>query len=78
VEETSGIGDRFQQETKYERGRLGGGGIDWTSRPPLYKEYPGARIIRLPPPGSPVHSSFAEIVSRRRSVHRRSKKGRGP
>ena len=67
MEETRGIGDRFQQETKYERGRLGEDRIDWTSRPPLYKEYPGAGVVRLPPPGSPVHSSFAEIVSRRRS-----------
>ena len=68
MEEPKGIGDRFQQETKYERGRLGGGRIDWTSKPPLYKEYPGAGKIRLPPPGSPVRSPFAEILSRRRSV----------
>jgi len=68
VEEERGIGDRFQQETKYERGRLGGGRIDWTSRPPLYKQYPGSRKIRLPPPGSPVHPPFSEILSLRRSV----------
>jgi SagB-type dehydrogenase family enzyme len=68
MEETKGIGDRFQLETKYERGRLGGGRIDWTSRPLLYKEYPGAEKIRLPPPGSPVRSPFTEILSRRRSV----------
>jgi len=68
MEEPKGIGDRFQQETKYERGRLGGGRIDWTSRPPLYKEYPGAKIIRLPLPGSPVRFPFVEILSLRRSV----------
>jgi len=68
VETPKGIGDRFQQETKYEQGRLGGDPIDWSSRPPLYKEYPGAREIRLPSPEAPVRFSFTEIVSRRRSV----------
>ncbi len=72
MEKSIGIGDRFQQETKYERGRLEGGRLDWTSRHPLYKKYPGAKIIRLPPPGSPVRSPFAEIVSRRRSVRQYS------
>ncbi len=68
METPKGIGDRFQQETKYEQGRLGGDPIDWSSRPPLYKEYPGAREIRLPSPEAPVRFSFTEIVSRRRSV----------
>ncbi|NNG47982.1 MAG: SagB/ThcOx family dehydrogenase, partial [Deltaproteobacteria bacterium] len=68
MEKPQGTGDRFQQETKYERERLGEGRVDWTSRPSLYKEYPEARKIRLPPPGTPVLSSFAEILSRRRSV----------
>ena len=68
METPIGIGDRFQQETKYERGRLGGDPIDWSSKPPLYKKYPGAREIRLPPPEAPVRFSFMEIVSRRRSV----------
>ncbi len=68
MEKPQGTGDRFQQETKYERERLGEGRIDWTSRPLLYKEYPEARKIRLPPPGTPVLPSFAEILSRRRSV----------
>ena len=68
MEKPQGTGDRFQQETKYERERLGEGRIDWTSRPPLYKEYPGARKIRLPLPGTPVLPSLTEILSRRRSV----------
>ena len=68
MKEPVGIGDRFQQETKYERGRMEGSRLEWTSKPPLYKEYPGARKIRLPPPGPPVRSSFLEILSLRRSV----------
>jgi SagB-type dehydrogenase family enzyme len=68
VKEPKGVGDRFQQETKYGRGRPGGGLMDRASRPPPYKEYPGARKIPLPPPGTTVHGSFLEIASRRRSV----------
>lgn len=68
MKEPVGIGDRFQQETKYERGRMEGGRLEWASKPPLYKDYPGARKIRLPPPGPPVRSSFMEILSSRRSV----------
>ncbi len=68
METPAGIGDRFQQGTKYERGRLGGDPIDWPSRPSPYKEYSDARKIRLPPPEAPVRYSFPEIVSRRRSV----------
>ncbi len=68
MERPQGTGDRFQQETKYHRERLGEDRSDRIPRPSLYKEYPGARKIRLPPPGTPVLSSFAEMLSRRRSV----------
>ncbi len=68
MDEPEGIGDRFQQETKHERRRLVGGRMDWASKPPLYKEYPAARQIPLPPPGKTVHASFLEIAARRRSV----------
>ncbi len=68
MKEPAGIGDRFQQETKYGRGTMGEGRLEWTSRPPPYKEYPGARTIRLPPPGPPSRSSFPEILLLRRSV----------
>lgn len=63
-----GAGDRFQQETKYHRERVGEDRGDWIPRTSLYKEYPGAGTVRLPPPGTPSPSSFAEILSRRRSV----------
>lgn len=66
--EPAGAGDRFQRETKYERGRMGGGRPAWTSRPPLVKEYPGARTVRLPSPCPPVRSSLTEVLSLRRSV----------
>lgn len=63
-----GAGDRFQQETKYHRESPGEGRFDQSPRPPLYKEYPGARKIRLPPPGTPPLLSLAETLSRRRSL----------
>lgn len=68
METPLGAGDRFQQETKYHRESSGEGRFDQSPRPPLYKEYPGARTIRLPPPGTPSLVSLADILSRRRSV----------
>jgi len=45
-----GIGDTFQQETKYQRGHLPGGRPDWASKPATYKRYPSAPKIPLSPP----------------------------
>jgi SagB-type dehydrogenase family enzyme len=65
-----GIGDTFQQETKYQRGHLPGGGLDWANKPATYKRYPSAPRIPLSPPqtegGAPVWDVFRE----RRSVRR--------
>jgi len=44
----SGTGDRFQQETKYEQGKMPGHKLDWGAKPDLYKEYPQAENIELP------------------------------
>lgn len=44
----SGTGDRFQQETKYEPGKMPGHKLDWGTKPDLYKEYPQAEKIELP------------------------------
>jgi SagB-type dehydrogenase family enzyme len=64
----AGIGDRFQGETKYERGRLPAGYLDWRKKPGPYKVYPDAPRVKLPAPeiggGMPVW----EAISRRRSV----------
>ncbi len=35
-----GIGDRFQQDTRYHRDRLPGGTLDWNTKPETYKRYP--------------------------------------
>jgi hypothetical protein len=32
-----GTGDRFQQETKYDPGKMPGRRLDWSAKPDLYK-----------------------------------------
>jgi len=67
------IGDRFQQETKYLRGKLGGGVLDWFNQPEPYKTYPNAPQIQLPAPGQTAGKGLWDILLRRRS-HRSFKK----
>ena len=43
----SGIGDKFQQETKYEPSRIPRHRLLWDAKPALYKEYPEAQKIEL-------------------------------
>jgi len=43
----SGIGDKFQQETKYEPSRIPRHKLVWDAKLPLYKEYPEAQKIEL-------------------------------
>lgn len=47
----SGIGDRFQKETKYDPGKLGGHALDWNRRPEPFKTYPDSlSVVALPKP----------------------------
>ena len=43
----NGIGDKYQQETKYEQGRMPSHRLVWESKPDVYKEYPEAHKIEL-------------------------------
>jgi hypothetical protein len=45
-----GVGDIFQRETKYHRGKLPLGGLDAESKPDAYKRYGSVPRITLPPP----------------------------
>lgn len=63
-----GIGDRFQQETRYQRDRLPGGTLDWNTRPEPYKRYPGAPRFSLPPPETRGGRPLWDVLSGRRSV----------
>ncbi|MBN2271723.1 MAG: SagB/ThcOx family dehydrogenase [Sedimentisphaerales bacterium] len=63
-----GVGDRFQQETKYDVGKLGGHRLDWDSKPTLYKEYPDAKSIELPSFEPSGAMSLDLALRRRKSV----------
>jgi SagB-type dehydrogenase family enzyme len=65
---TSGVGDRFQEETKYSRDTLPGGFLDWRTRPEPYKTYPQAVKIKLSPPKKDAGMPVWEAVGKRRSV----------
>jgi SagB-type dehydrogenase family enzyme len=65
-----GIGDTFQQETKYRRGHLPGGGLDWVARPEAYKRYPEVPNIPLSPPQIEDGAPIWEVTRQRRSVRR--------
>ncbi len=62
-----GIGGRFQQETKYARGRLPAGDLDWSKKPDRYKSYPRAEKIKLGPPQRKGGAPLWETIDRRRS-----------
>jgi SagB-type dehydrogenase family enzyme len=65
-----GIGDAFQQETKYHRGHLPGGGLDWATKPEAYKRYPSAPKIPLSPPQTEDGAPIWDVLRQRRSQRR--------
>jgi len=65
-----GVGRVFQEETEYERGALGGGRLDWVSKPPTYKEYPEAEKIPLDEPETGDGPSLWAVLNERRSRRR--------
>ena len=64
----SNIGDKFQQETKYEHGKIPGHRLIWEDKPALYKEYPKAQKIELTgfEPSEPL--SLDRALRRRKSI----------
>lgn len=65
---TSGIGDRFQQETKYFPDRPFPSAPGPSRRPSAYKEYPDRKRVSLPAPDPPGNIALAEALRARRSV----------
>ena len=65
-----GVGDNFQQETKYQRGHLRGGRLDWASKPETYKRYPAAPKIPLSPPDAAGGAPIWDVLTLRRSARR--------
>ena len=63
-----GVGDIFQRETKYQREKLPGGGLDWGSKPDTYKRYGSVPKVKLSPPSFDKEISIWEVMRSRRSV----------
>jgi SagB-type dehydrogenase family enzyme len=63
-----GVGDKFQEDTKYHREGLGGGGLDWANEPETYKAYPKARRVKLARFDSIETLPVMDVLKARRSV----------
>jgi SagB-type dehydrogenase family enzyme len=63
------IGDQFQRRTKYDRSSMPRTALDWSSQPQLYKEYPDATRVDLPPArplnNCPIHDALRNRRSTR-------------
>ncbi|MFC1783604.1 hypothetical protein ACFL02_08465 [Planctomycetota bacterium] len=62
------IGDRYHQETKYRRDDMPMGGLDWSSQPGVYKDYPGAAVVELGSFEERKGDSLFWAIKNRRSV----------
>ncbi len=65
---TDTIGDQFQMETKYARGKMRVGGMDWANQPETFKYYPRAPHVELPPPHTTGGADLWTVLAARRSV----------
>jgi len=63
-----GIGEMFQQETKYDRRRMPGGYLDWKSKPKIYKIYPQLRQIKLFHENDLGNLSVIDALKQRKSI----------
>ena len=63
-----GIGERFQEETKYTIENIGGRFLDWEHMPERYKNYPESiQRIALPEPKTAIAANLWEVFQKRRS-----------
>jgi SagB-type dehydrogenase family enzyme len=59
-------GDNFQQQSKYERGKLPGGYLNWSTKPKTYKVYENPiDFIELPAPKFDPEVKFWDVVRNR-------------
>ena len=71
-----GIGDRFQQETKYRPNDMGGHFLDWSNQPKPYKNYETClATLSLPEPDTGVQADLWHLLSGRRSRREYSTEG---
>ena len=69
-----GIGDKYQRDTRYYRGKLASGYLDWSRKPSIYKHYSNSRRITLPSPKSIGNRSLDEVLKKRKSIRNFSQK----
>ena len=69
-----GIGDEFHRTTKYVRGKMAGGYLDWSKKPGIYKHYPNSTKIKFPFPKQVETISLDEALKKRRSIRAFSQK----
>ena len=62
-----GVGDKFQNETRYVREKMPRGFLDLEAQPELYKTYPDAKKIKLSDPIPPRKADLAEVIKNRKS-----------
>lgn len=68
IHKNKGIGDRYQEETKYTRRTVGTGGFGFEEGADPFKEYPEAeKVVPIPALSPETHGEFWHIVSSRRS-----------
>ena len=65
---SEGIGKTFLEETKYYRERMTGHRMPPSARPDMYKRYPAAPTVELPPAVSQGGAPLWDTVAKRRSV----------
>ncbi len=62
------IGDLFQKETKYSRGKLSRSPLLWHAKPKTYKQYPDTPKISLETPALEGGEPLWTAIARRRSI----------
>jgi hypothetical protein len=69
LDKQPGIGERFQEETKHSRDRMGGHYLDWEHMPDRNKKYPEPTTrIKLPSPNFCTDANLWDALLKRRSV----------
>jgi SagB-type dehydrogenase family enzyme len=71
----NGIGDRYQQETKYEPDRMPRHRLIWENKPAIYKEYPEAQKVELPSFELNRPLSLDQALRQRKSIRHFQDKG---
>lgn len=66
-------GDIWLNETRYKRGRLPGGRLDFASKPPVFKSYDGAPKTMLEFVENPGLAPLDQCLKTRKSIRRFSK-----